>query len=215
MDRDALLNIQAQNFLKILAVIDRTILPRKVLITNGSNSLTLTVSRRRASISDRAERTPLEHLQGLTSAIVAIAQHAQPIGIRFEALPQMPGKTPGFNAIEIVNAQGSDSRHGELIDLQNYQFTSSGWPLIAPPTTSVAMLTVAARFALAVSNWQRRHLDEVKSPMLILAVSPTATPDISVSVGRDVVVARAGLAQLGQVISKWQSEQKHNEKAGR
>jgi hypothetical protein len=215
MDRDVSPDIQAQNFLKILGVIDRTILPRKILITSSSNSVTLMVSRRRASIPDWGEPASPERLQGLTWAIVAIAQDARPIVICLEASPPTPATAIGFTAIEIVNAQTPDAAHGDLIDLQNYLFTPSGWPLAAPPGASVPTLAAVARFACAVSNWQGRHLDKVKPPMLILAVSATTTSDISVSVGQDVVVAHASPAQLGQIVSKWQSEQKRNEKADR
>jgi hypothetical protein len=214
-DHQTALDVETRNFLKILAVVDRTILSRRVHITAGSNRLILTVARRRASMVDQGKLGSAESRQRLAAAIVGIARGSGPIAIRVEASPTPPADTEGFTAVEIVNGQMPHPVQGDRIELQNYQFTSEGWPLAAPPEASLATVAAVAGFALVISKWQGRHLGEVKPPMLMLAISQAASPDLSVSVGDDVVVALTGLAQLGQVVSKWQSGLKHDENTGR
>lgn len=214
MDREALPDVQTQNFLKILGVIDRTILPRKVTIANGPASLPLIVSRRRAFSVEWRAAAAESLVQSLASAIAGVARGDAPVAIRVEATSAPPTDRAGFTAIEIVNGQTDGPVAEGGIDFHSYRFDRTGWPVSTAPESSFAMLTAAARFASDMSGWQWRHQDKVASPMLILAVSPTAAPDLSVSIGNDVVVARAGLAQLGQAVSKWQSGLKSREKTG-
>jgi hypothetical protein len=215
MDRGERPDARAQNFLKVLTVIDRTILPRKVLIGSGSDSLALMVSRQRAFRPEWRNPAASGLLQGLAASIVEICQRPRPVAIRVEPASARPVEGMGFTAIEIVNGQERRPDEGEAIELRNYRFGENGWPLAAAPGSSMAMLMAAAGFASALSAWQGRHRDKVVSPMLILGVSQSAMSDLSVAVGDDMVVARAGLAQLGQIVSQWQSGLKQKDKPGR
>jgi hypothetical protein len=215
IDRGASTGGHAHNFLRLLAVIDRTILPRKILIANGQDSLTLTVARQRAFIPRQGQMSSAWDLQSLALAVADICRPPQPIDIRIEASPSSAEDAIGFTAIEIVNGQTPEASPAEGVHLQDYRFTPDGWPVAAPSGGSLAALAAAARFTTAISDWQTRHQGRLQTPMLILAVSPEAASDLSVSVGKDVVVARAGSAQLGRVVSEWRrSELKFNGRDG-
>lgn len=208
MDGEPLPDLRLRNFLKILGVIDRTVLPRKVLIADGPRNLALMVARQRAFRPEWREPVSAGLLQSLALAIIDIAGSDRQVEIRVEAAPAPPVEGIGVTAAQIVNGQASSPGGEEGGEPLGFSFGENGWPLAVPPGASLAMLSVAAGFASAMSAWQRRHQGEVAAPMLVLGVSSAGTPEMSVSVGDGIVVARAGLAQLGQVVSQWRLRRK-------
>ena len=191
--------LEAQNFLRVLGLIDRTILPRRVFLTNGRANLVLIVARSGASLDN--PRSAGQSLEGLTKAITRFCASGRPVSYRLEPASRAPS---GHAAIAIVNAQDLAERPGENRIVRQYSFTKNGWPLATPPRASFASLMGAAHIARAMASWDARNGNSAE-PTLILAISDGLTEDMSVSLDDRLTITTTPPAQLGRIVSRWRS----------
>jgi hypothetical protein len=197
--------VDAQTFLKVLSLIDRTILPRRLLLTNGSARLALVVARQRASLADAKGGIRQCTEETLASMITRLCIAGAQMAYRLEPISPAPPADAGFAAMTLVNAQDMSEAPDDSLDVNHYRFSKTGWPLAAPAQASVASLEAAARLAWAMAGWQGRHGDKLKSQTLILAISEALPHDLSVSVAGDVTITSTPPAMLGRLVSRWRN----------
>jgi hypothetical protein len=194
--------IGAENFLTILGLIERTILPRRLLLFNGAADLVLLAARQRASVGGEHPETELASLESTAAAIVHFCATDQPVTCRLEAVARAPA---GYSAVAILNAQGNAGAQGTDGGSRHYHFAADGWPLSAPSDAPFAALAAAARIARAMRGWRALSGGPPETPTLIIATSETLTEDVSVSIGETFTVATTPPAQLGQIVSRWRN----------
>ncbi len=198
-------SLDAQNFLKVLSLIDRTILPRRLFLFNGAARLVLVAARQRASLVDVTAGKHVSSLESVAAAISRLCIAGHPLAYRLEPVSAGPSAAAGYPAIAIVNAQGPAAGQDDADDMKHYRFTKGGWPLAAPANASVASLAAAARIAWAMSGWQGLGNGKLEPPALVLAISDALPDDVSVSVDGGVTITSAPPTYLGQLVSRWRS----------
>jgi hypothetical protein len=193
--------LDARNYLQVLSLIDRTILPRRLLLTNGSLRLVLTAARQRAWLEDEGGGQIIA-VERLAAAIARLCTAGRPIACRMEAAVSAPSPDAGFAPVAIVNAQERPELH-DGPDRKQYRFTASGWPVAAPPAATFASLAAAARIAWTLSGWKAKSSGRLEPPMLLLAISEGFPETLSVSVEGGVAVTSTPPAHLGRLVSGW------------
>ena len=191
----------ARNFLKVLGLIDRTVLPRRLLLSNGMSGLALIAARGCALLDGRDARSGGASLPELSAAIVRLCTAGQAVTYRVEPVATVPSLPSGYSAAAIVNAQDT-SAVAVVGEGEGYRFTPGGWPLAAPAKASFAALDAAARIAGALARWDGLDAD---GPALILAVAEAAPAPLSVSLEGGLTITATPPAHLGQIISRWRS----------
>lgn len=204
-------SVEAQNFLKVLKLIDRTILPRRLFLTSDTGQLVLVAEQQCAALeSDRAS-IHLSSLESVTAAIEQLCASGRPLTYSVEPISPAPAAQPKFSAIAIVNAQTCLATGQDGQDPGNFRFAKNGWPLMAPPEAPYASLEAATRIAWAMSGWQRLPLEKGDAPVLILAVSDSLDEDLSVSIEGDVAIVATPPSLLGRLILRWRDRRNGNE----
>jgi hypothetical protein len=198
-------SIHAQNYLKILGVINRTILPRRILLANGTARLSLLAARQCATLDEAGgdpEAGSLDHLAG---SLAHLCAKDFPVTYKVEPLAVPVADFTGFPAIAIVNAQHSPGEPRAVPDPKIYRFAKSGWPLSAPANATFASLAAAARIAWAISGWQGLQDEKMPPPTLILAISDALKDELSVSVEGEVTITSTPPASLGRLVAGWRN----------
>jgi hypothetical protein len=189
----------AENFLKILGLIHRSILPRRIVLSNGAARLVLQVERARAVLDGASSDRGVEASAGIAAAMGQFCSAGQHMTHRVEQGSRMP---VGFSSIAIVNAQRRDAPSNEG---RHYHFADDGWPLTTPADASFTSLEAAARIAWAMLRWRNASGGLLQAPALIVAVSEDLPADVSVTVGEALAVTVTQPAQLGQIVSHWRN----------
>jgi len=192
-------DLGARNFLKVLGLIDRTVLPRRLLLSNGITGLVLIAARGCALLDGRDARSSGASLTDLSAAIVRLCSGGRPVTYRVEPVAPASSAPAGHSAVAIVNAQAPSAAVGEE---DGYRFTPGGWPMAAPEKASFAALDAAARIAEAMARWE--GLD-AEGPALILAVGDGAPVPLSVTLQGGLTITTTPPAHLGQIISRWRN----------
>jgi hypothetical protein len=192
-------DLGARNFLKVLGLIDRTVLPRRLLLSNGISGLALIAARGCALLDGRDARSAGASLPDLSAAIKRLCSGGRPVTYRVEPVATALSAPAGHSAVAIVNAQESLGTVGEE---EGYRFAPGGWPLAVPAKASFAALDAAARIAEAMARWEGLDAD---GPALILAVGDGAPAPLSVSLQGGLTITTTPPAHLGQIISRWRS----------
>ena len=186
----------AESFLKILGLIDRTILPRRIFLANGEARLVLQVARGRAVLDVSPDQRG-DASAGIAAAIAQFCMAGLYMTHRVEPASRAPA---GFSSIAIVNAQG---RNGSPEDGWHYRFSDDGWPLTAPPGASFSSLEAAARIVRAMLRWRSASGELLQQRALIVAIAEGLPREASIIIGDTFAVAATQPAQLGQVVSRW------------
>lgn len=207
-------SVEARNFLKVLRLIDRTILPRRLLLSSGSARLTLIAERQCAVLGNGRASVHPGSLKSVVEAVARLCSSTLPVTYSLEPISPASVARPGFSAIAIVNAQtcletGADSR-----DIGHFRFAKNGWPLIAPPEAPFASLEAATRIAWGMKDWKGLPLENGDTPILILAVSDGLNEDLSISVEGDLTIVATPSARLGPLILRWRNSRNGNEGEG-
>jgi hypothetical protein len=192
-------DLGARNFLKALGLIDRTVLPRRLLLSNSVTGLALIAARGCALLDRRDARSSGSSLTDLSAAIIRLSAAGRPVTYRVEPVAAASSAPAGHSAVAIVNAQGASGAVGEE---EGYRFAPGGWPLAAPAKASFAALDAAARIAEAMARWEGLDAD---GPALILAVGDGAPAPLSVSLQGGLTITTTPPAHLGQIISRWRN----------
>lgn len=198
-------SLDAQNFLGVLGLIDRTVLARRLLLSNGSARLVMIASRRHAALPNGSSGAQEASAQNLVNAIARLCTAGRPVTYRVEPAASDLSPATGFAAVAIVNAQDRPEARDDDINIHHYRFSKSGWPIAAPAKGSYASLQKAARIAWSLLNWQRQHEKALNSRTMILAVSDSLPHGISISVSETLTFVSTPSARLGQLVSLWRN----------
>ncbi|NJM33722.1 MAG: hypothetical protein HC850_02320 [Rhodomicrobium sp.] len=197
-------SLDAQNFLGVLGLIDRTVLARRLLLSNGAARLVLIAARRCAALPDGAPDSQGASAQSLMNAIGRLCAAGRPVTYRVEpAAEPSPGKA--FPAIAIVNAQDRPEAREDDADFHHYRFFTNGWPIAAPMQGSFSSLEKAAKIAWSLLSWQSQQEKTLNSRTMILAISDSLPYDISITVNETLTFASTPSARLGQLVSLWRN----------
>lgn len=191
--------LAAQNFLRVLSLIDRTILARRVFLSNGSAKLVLVIARQAASLEIPRPDGPFHALESMAAAITGFCTAGRAITYRMEPASHAPA---GHAAIAIVNAQDPAAGGTQPRGAPRYCFGKDGWPLEAPPQASFAALEAAALIARTMASWQGFH-PQGAGPALVVAVADGLAQEMSVCVEGGFTLTTTPPAQLGQIVSRW------------
>jgi hypothetical protein len=194
--------IGADNFFKVLGLIDRTIIPRRLVLSNGAADLALLVARQRAVLDGAHSDGRSNSLEITAAAIARFCAAERHVEHQLEPIPRAPA---GYSAIAIVNAQDG-TRLGENADgARHYRFAKDGWPLAAPSDANLTSLATAMQLAQAMRGWRGSVVEQLKTPTLLVAISEELVEDVSISAGDSLTVATTPPAQLGRIISRWRN----------
>ncbi|MBX2806555.1 MAG: hypothetical protein KTR19_11330 [Hyphomicrobiales bacterium] len=197
-------SIAAQNFLSVLRLIDRTIIPRLIVLNNSKTTLKLVVARQRASVKNRSGE--ISSAQDLLAAILTLCTEDLPITYRLEAIPEPDSIENAHTAAAIVNAQSqSDDAFADEL-AKAYSFTRNGWILSAPPDCAYASLDAAARIATKAAGWAKLDDQGSNNPPLILVISDHLPDERTVSVEGAVTITATPPSLLGKLVSQWRSQ---------
>jgi len=195
-------DLGARNFLKVLGLIDRTVLPRRLLLSNGVAGLALIAARGCALLDRRDARSSGSSLADLSAAIIRLCAAGRPVTYRVEPVAAAPSAPAGHSAVAIVNAQEPSAPSAAVGEGEGFRFAPGGWPIAAPAKACFAALDAAARIAEAMARWEGLDAD---GPALILVVGDGAPAPLSVSLQGGLTITTTPPAHLGQIISRWRS----------
>jgi hypothetical protein len=187
----------ARNFLRVLNLIDRTILPRRIVISNGVSELVLHVARRRWLATPAVADVQARKLMEFCAMSKAISH-------RIEALPKAdPGS--GLAAADLAEAALRTSPSAPTADSEAYAFSSEGWPVAKPSSASPETLLKAWMLADALTHWHARHQSALSSPALLVAVAPDSHGEMTIELGCGLTASATAAQGLGQLIARLRS----------
>jgi hypothetical protein len=192
---------RAEAFLSVLRLIHRTVLPRRIVLSNGEARLMLQAERSRAVLEGApADGAPADMSGRVAAAIGQFCSAGHQMTHRVERASQVPA---GFSPIAIVNAQSA----GGVSDAgRQYRFADDGWPLATPADASFASLEAATRIAWAMLRWRRASGGLLQAPALIVATAEGLPEDVSVTVGDGLAITVTRATRLGQAVSRWRNQ---------
>jgi hypothetical protein len=201
-------SIAAQNFLSVLRLIDRTIIPRLIVLNNSKITLELVVARQRASVKNRSGE--VSSPADLLAAILALCTGDYPITYRLETCVEPASMHNACTVAAIVNAQsqGDDAQADDAA--KSYRFSKRGWIHSVPPDSTYASLEAAAHIASRLSTWTDLNDQTSERPPLILAISEEIPHETSISVEGAVTVTATPPSLLGKLVSQWRSQASPN-----
>ena len=193
----------AENFLRVLGLIDRTVLPRRLVLSNGgSGELVLLAARQCAALEGGASAVDGGSAEDVAAVIARFCASADGITHHVEPLAQAPA---GYGVAAIVNAQpwaGPDAREGAG---RRFRFSAQGWPLAAPSGATFTALEAASRMARAMAGWRSRRKGLLDGPALLVAVSEDLGEEVSIAIDGGLALTAAAPAQLGRIVSRWRN----------
>jgi hypothetical protein len=200
---------RAETFLKVLRLIHRSVLPRRIVLSNGEARLMLQAERARAVLDGApADGSPADMSGRVAAAIGQFCAAGGQVTHRVERASQVP---VGYSPIAIVNAQSTSS--GASDAGRQYRFADDGWPLGTPADASFASLEAATRIAWAMLRWRRASGGLLQAPALIVATAEGLPEDVSVTVGDGLAITVTRAARLGQAVSRWRNQAGDEEKS--
>lgn len=168
---------KAAQFVLMLSVIDRAVLPRQIVFINGRAKLGLIAVDRRAQLDGETALSPAE----LTTRLASFCRdtHALNHEVRACAAPSVAG----FTISEIINAQTNvKAQDGPLSGIpgaETYRFDDHGWPLRISPSASAKALVSAWLVHLWVQNWLKRHEKLLGDRLLLTTTSGVRSRELA------------------------------------
>jgi hypothetical protein len=187
----------ARNFMKVLELINRTILPRRLSLSNGTTWLVLIAARQQAWMESAGTHSAAD----VAKAITNLCAPGDPVRWGIEALETEP-KGQGHSAIAIVNAQAGTALTLDGV-VADYRFRDDGWPLVAPTGATFASLNAASRIAAAMSRWTPEAKGEGTTLFALAEGLPQA---VSVAIDGGPAIISTPPGQLGQIVSRWRGK---------
>jgi hypothetical protein len=146
---------KAAQFILMLSVIDRAVLPRRIVFTNGRARLGLIAVDRRAQLDGDAALSPTE----LTTLLASFCRETHALSHEVRACDAP--RAAGFTISEIINTQtdvkAQDGPLSKIPGAEAYRFDDHGWPLRISPSAGAKALVSAWLVHLWVQNWLKRH----------------------------------------------------------
>src|SRR5689334_15680076 len=157
---------RAETFLEVLRLIHRSVLPRRIFLSNGGARLTLQAERARAVLDGApADGSPADMLGSVADAIGQFCSAGREMTHRVERASQVPA---GYSPVAIVNAQTAIA---VSVAGRQYRFADDGWPLATPADASFTSLEAATKIAWAMLRWRRASGGLLQGSALIVAAA--------------------------------------------
>lgn len=143
---------KAAQFLLVLSLIDRTVLPRQIALLAKEGSLVLVVAERRAQLADGE----LLSARDLVARIAGFCRTAALLRHKVRAARVVP---LGSSAAELVNAQdlAASDAFGLETGAEVFSFDDRGWPLKMPEGADVKSMVSAWLLHLWMQGWLKRR----------------------------------------------------------
>lgn len=200
-------------FIALLALIDRTVLPRRIAVSNGIAELLLGVADGKVRLlsSGAAEADGTRGSAETARRLSELCTPARPLS--YSLGPWTPQGASGHSIADLVNAQGDDDARGEHrradfhVGAEGFEFNAEGWPVSMPDHASGRALVAAWRAHLWMMTWKSRSRTVLGGEMLIVA-TPVKGPHrwaIHASPA-GVEISAVGQEELGKLISRWRAQ---------
>jgi hypothetical protein len=143
---------KAAQFILVLSLIDRTVLPRQIALLAKEGSLVLLAAERRAQL---ANGEPLS-ARDLVARIAGFCRTAASLRHKVRAARAAP---LGFSVAELVNAQdwGASGAFGLETGAEVFSFDDHGWPAKMPEEADVKSMVSAWLLHLWMQGWLKRR----------------------------------------------------------
>jgi hypothetical protein len=189
---------KAAQFILMLSVIDRTILPRRITFTNGRSRLDLLAADRKASFTDDGEGTDV------TARMVAFCLEATALKHEVRAVK---GGAVGQTISELVNAQpipGANGQNAIPRDLGGFKFDERGWPLRMPEDAGAKALVSAWLVYLWMQNWLKRREEMLGDAVLMVTTEGTRSRELAFHFSpKTTDMMSLGPGELGRLLAAW------------
>ena len=191
---------KAAQFILMLALIDRAVLPRRIVLANGRARLTLLAMDRRALLKSDAALAPAD----LTARLADFCLDAHALSHEVHACAAPPAA--GFTISELVNAQGEGGTHQALLsrvrDAEGYSFDNRGWPLRIPNAASAKPLVCAWLVHLWMQSWLKRREELLGDNMLLATTGGRRSRELAVRVTPgEVDIMSCATQDLGRLLA--------------
>lgn len=196
-------------FITLLALIDRTVLPRRITISNGWSELSLGVAEGRARLLADA---PAGGKSGMSEDVVgrlaALCAPAKPL--KYSLGAWNAASADGYTIAELVNAQtaaAAEAREAFGVGADGFSFDPDGWPLVMPQQAGAPALVASWRTAIWMRNWHKRSETELGGDMLIVATvgdRPHRWAIHSSHAGAEI--SAIAPEDLGRLVSRWRAQ---------
>jgi hypothetical protein len=196
-------------FIALLALIDRTVLPRRMTVSNGWSELSLGVAEGRARLLDGAAAQDNANGAGaeVASRLADLCSPARPLKYSLAASdPQAP---TGYSIAELVNAQAAtlaEPRRAFEVGSDGFGFDADGWPLAMPEHAGAQALIASWRTAIWTRNWHKRSEAVLGGNMLMVATvgdRPHRWAIHSSQGGAEI--SAIAPEDLGRLVSRWRA----------
>jgi hypothetical protein len=196
-------------FIALLALIDRTILPRRMTVSNGWSEVSLGIAEGRASLVNGSG--PQGNGSGacadLAARLAALCTPAKPLKYSLAAWDaQSPA---GYSIAELVNSQstaGGASRDAFRAEADGFGFDADGWPLEMPEHVGAQALIASWRTAIWTRNWHKRSEGVLGGDMLIVATVGDRPHRWALHSSQAGAEIRAIVPEeLGRLVSHWRA----------
>lgn len=195
---------KAAQFLLVLSLIDRTILPREIALTAGGESLVLAVAERKAQL---AGGPPLA-ARDLAGRIVRFCRETAVMQHKVRAVSPVRLVPGALGVPDIVNAQewtGAGSPDDAIlpIDVNMFAFDAAGWPLRMPESADAKAMVSAWLLHLWMQSWLKRRA-AIFGERILLATAAGTSREIAFHIAPEKVeIVAVGPTELGRLLASW------------
>jgi len=192
---------RAAQFLLVLSLIDRTVLPREIAFMAGEDSLVLMAAERRAQLASGQPLTARD----LSARIVRFCQTTSTVQHKVRAATTLP---LGFGAAELVNAQewgvpGSAGASSLPMQVDVFSFDAHGWPVRMPEGTDAKALVSAWLLHLWMQRWLKRRTG-IFGDRVLLATSAGTAREVAFHLSPETTdIMAVGPSELGRFLAAW------------
>jgi hypothetical protein len=194
---------KAAQFILMLSVIDRTILPRRITFTNSRSRLTIIAADRKARLADADELGDSQ--TDLTSQMVDFCLKAS--ALKHAVRSAKPGAA-GVTISELVNAQrigsGATAESSIPRETGGFKFDERGWPLTMPEDASAKSLVSAWLVHLWMQSWLKRREEMFGDTVLMVTTEGNRSRELAFHFSpRTTDIMSLGPGELGRLLAAW------------
>jgi hypothetical protein len=192
---------KAAQFLLVLSLIDRTILPREIVVTAGEQKLALAVAERKVQLAGGRTLAARE----LAARIAGLCGGAATLQHQVRAAEGAPA---GFGVAELVNAQdwGAPGPAGSAalpMEAALFAFDERGWPVRMPEQTDAKAMVSAWLLHLWMQSWLKRRAG-IFGERVLLATSAGREREVAFHIAPEKVeIMAVEPSDLGRLLATW------------
>jgi hypothetical protein len=195
---------KAAQFILMLSVIDRTVLPRRITFANGRGTFVLAVADRRAQVDSGVELSAA----ALVARMAGFCMDAHALRHEVRA-PDGVAMPAGFTIGELVNAQQAVASIGAepgaiSAARPGFTFDERGWPVKVPEETSAKSVVSAWLVHLWMQSWLKRREALLGGSVLMTTTTGTRSRELAFRFSpRATELMTLGSGELGRLLAAW------------